>query len=185
MNKLIALVGMAGSGKSVATTYLEEKGWNKIYFGGLIYQHMRDENIEITPESQKKYREDIRKKYGMAAVAVLLKGDIEKAYNNGDTVLDGLYSWEEYLVLKREFKNLKLIGVICDKKLRYDRIAIRQERPFNHEEINMRDLTEIENLDKGGPISFADYYICNNGTIEEYKERLEDILTSIDKEGEM
>ena len=32
MNKLIAVVGMAGSGKSIATDYLKENGWNKIYF---------------------------------------------------------------------------------------------------------------------------------------------------------
>lgn len=30
MNKLIAVVGMAGSGKSIATDYLEKKGWTKI-----------------------------------------------------------------------------------------------------------------------------------------------------------
>ena len=58
MNKLIAVVGMAGSGKSIATDYLEKKGWTKIYFGGVIYDNMRKEGIEITPESQKEYREN-------------------------------------------------------------------------------------------------------------------------------
>ena len=33
MPSLIAIVGMAGSGKSIATDYLENKGWKKIYFG--------------------------------------------------------------------------------------------------------------------------------------------------------
>ena len=36
MSKLIAVVGMAGSGKSIATDYLKEHGWNKIYFGGAV-----------------------------------------------------------------------------------------------------------------------------------------------------
>ena len=39
-----------------------------------------------------------------------------------------------------------------------------------------RDIAEIENLAKGGPISLADYYILNNGTKEEYIERLEEII---------
>ena len=36
MNKLIAIVGMSGSGKSIATDYLEKNNWKKIYFGGKI-----------------------------------------------------------------------------------------------------------------------------------------------------
>ena len=182
MHKLIAIVGMAGSGKSVATDYLEKNNWNKIYFGGLVYEKMKEENIEITPESQKEYRENIRKKYGMAAVAILLKDKIKESLKEKDTVLDGLYSWDEYVYLKNIFKDIKLIGIVCDKKLRYKRISIRKERPFNREEINIRDLSEIENLAKGGPISFADYYIFNNGTINEYIERLNNILKEIEEE---
>lgn len=185
MNKLIAVVGMAGSGKSIATDYLEKQGWTKIYFGGVIYDKMREENIEITPESQKEYRENIRKKYGMGAVAILLKDKIKEAYKTNNTVLDGLYSWEEYLILKEEFKNLKLISICCDKEIRYKRIAQRKDRPFNREEIIRRDITEIENLAKGGPISIADYYIFNNKGLKDYENRLNEILKEIEKnEGE-
>lgn len=184
MNKLIAIVGMSGSGKGVATDYLENKGWTKIYFGGVIYDKMKEEKIEITPDSQKEFREEIRKKYGMAAVAIILEEQIQKAIEENNTVLDGLYSWDEYIVLKEKFPNLKLICICCDKKIRYQRVSIRKERPFNHEEIVKRDLTEIENIAKGGPIAFADYYIFNNGSIEEYEKRLLEILKDIDKEGE-
>lgn len=179
MNKLIAVVGMAGSGKSIATDYLKENGWAKIYFGGVVYDHMKKEGIEITPESQKEYRENIRKKYGMAAVAVLLENEIKEAISKNNTVLDGLYSWDEYVFLKEKFKDLKLICVVCDKQLRYDRIAIRPDRPFNNEEIIIRDTSEIENLAKGGPIAYADYYIFNNGSLKDYENRLLEILEQI------
>ena len=179
MNKLIAVVGMAGSGKSIATDYLKEHGWTKIYFGGVVYDHMKKEGIEITPESQKEYRENIRKKYGMAAVAVLLEEEIKESVKNNNTVLDGLYSWDEYIFLKEKFKDLKLICIVCDKQLRYDRIAIRPDRPFNTEEIIIRDTSEIENLAKGGPIAYADYYIFNNGSLEDYEKRLLEILEQI------
>lgn len=185
MNKLIAVVGMAGSGKSIATDYLKEKGWTKIYFGGAIYDRMRKEGIEITPESQKEYRQNIRKQYGMGAVAMLLKDQIEDSLAKSDTVLDGLYSWDEYIILKDKFKdNLKLICICCDKNIRYERIGKRIDRPFNNEEILDRDLTEIENLAKGGPIAFADYYILNNGNLEEYIIRLNEIINQINNEGE-
>lgn len=182
MNKLIAVVGMSGTGKSVATDYLEKKGYHKIYFGGVIYQKMKEENIEITPSSQRLYREALRSKYGMAAVAILLLDEIKESYQKQDTVLDGLYSWDEYLTLKKEFKdNLKMICVCTDKAIRYNRVANRKDRPFNHDEIIARDISEIENLAKGGPIAYSDYYILNNGDLNNYYTRLEEILLDIDK----
>ena len=89
MKKMIAVVGMSGTGKSVATTYLENRGYKKIYFGGVIYNEMKEEGIEITPDSQKEFRENLRKKYGMGVVAKMLLPKIEEAYNMGNTVLDG------------------------------------------------------------------------------------------------
>lgn len=182
MNKLIAIVGMSGSGKSVATTYLEEKGYHKIYFGGVIYDKMKEEGIEITPDSQKEFRENLRKEYGMGVVAKLLLPKIEKASKSGNTVLDGLYSWDEYLILKEKFPNLKMVCICCDKEIRYKRVRERIERPFNREEIIKRDIAEIENSAKGGPIAFADYYILNNGDLDSFYKRLEEILENIDNE---
>ena len=82
MNKLVAIVGMAGSGKSVITEYLESEGWNKVYFGGAIMAKLEEENIPLTPENEKKMREDVRKQYGMAAVAVLLEIVLERNLRN-------------------------------------------------------------------------------------------------------
>ena len=179
MSKLIAVVGMAGSGKSIATDYLEKKGWNKIYFGGAIMDKLKEEGKEVTPANEKKCREDIRAKYGMAPVAVLLEERIKKAYEEKDTVLDGLYSWDEYVYLKKSFPELILVCVCCDKKKRYERIAVRPFRPFNSEEIVTRDVSEIENLAKGGPIAYADYYILNNGDKDGVILRLVEILKKL------
>ena len=184
MKKLIAIVGMSGTGKSVATTYLENKGYKKIYFGGVICNTLKEKGIEVTPDNEKKLREDLRKKHGMGVVAKLLLPQIEDAYNMGDTVLDGLYSWDEYLILKERFKDLKLICICTDKKIRYNRVSKRKVRPLNQEEIIKRDVAEIENAAKGGPIAFADYYILNNGDLNAFYNRLEEILESIEQEGE-
>ena len=180
MNKIIAIVGMCGSGKSIASEYLEkELGYQKVYFGGVIYEKMKEENIEITPESQKIYRENLRKKYGMGAVAEILLPKIKELSKENNVVLDGLYSWAELKILKKEFPNLNTISIVVDKKIRYDRIKIRPDRPFNNQEAMDRDISEIENLAKAGPIAYADYYIFNNGTIEEYITRLNEILKQI------
>ena len=177
MNKLIAVVGMCGSGKSIATDILEKKGWTKIYFGVVTYKKMAEEGIERTPDSERIFREKLREKYGPECYAKLLLPDIEEALEKGNVVLDGLYSWYEYKFLIDKFKDrLKLVCIVADKNIRYDRISKRPERPFDREKAIERDLSEIENLYKGGPIAYADYYVFNNGSLDEYEKRLEEIL---------
>ena len=180
MNKIIAVVGMCGSGKSIATEILEKEGWHKVYFGGVTYKKMAEEGIERTPDSERIFREKLREQYGPECYAKLLLPEIEEAVKTKNVVLDGLYSWYEYKFLKEHLKeNFKLLCIVVDKNVRYDRIAVRPERPFDNEKAIERDLSEIENLYKGGPIAYADYYIFNNGTLEEYKKRLEEILKQI------
>ena len=53
MNKIIAIVGMCGVGKSVASEFLEELGYKKVYFGGVTLEKMEVEGIECTPENEK------------------------------------------------------------------------------------------------------------------------------------
>jgi len=74
----------------------------------------------------------------------------------------------------------QISAVVVPKKLRYKRVAARPERPFNRAEIIERDRSEIENLEKGGPIAAADYYILNDGSVGEMHEKIEEILKEIE-----
>jgi len=179
MNKILAIVGMCGSGKSVASDYLEKLGYQKVYFGGVTMEKLKEENLPITPENEKMMRERLRKEHGMGAYAKLLLPRIEELSKKGNVVLDGLYSWEELLILKEKLEDLKVIAIICDKELRYERLSKRDIRPFTKNEAIKRDLAEIENVKKAGPIAYADYYIDNNKTILEYENRLQEILEVI------
>ena len=181
MNKLLAIVGMSGTGKSVVTDYLEEKGWKKLYFGGITYKLMSEAGIERTADgkSEKEFREKLRREYGPECYAKFLEPDISVELESHNVVLDGLYSWYEYKYLIEKFENLKLICVVTDKKIRYERVQNRPDRPFDLEAIQYRDVSEIENLYKGGPIAYADYYILNNGTVAEEIKQLEKILEEV------
>ena len=180
MNKIVAIVGMCGSGKSIATDILEKRGWHKAYFGGITYKKMAEEGIERTPDSERIFREKLREEHGPECYAKLLLPEIQEAVKTKNVVLDGLYSWYEYKFLKEKLQdNLKMICIVVDKNVRYNRIANRPDRPFDNQKAKERDLSEIENLYKGGPIAYADYYIFNNGTLEEYEERLNEILKQI------
>ena len=112
MNKIVAIVGMAGSGKSIASSYFNNKGYNLVYFGGVIYEKMKEEGIEITPESQKEFREKIRKEHGMGVVAKLTHmGLTDKLGNSLSTVIAIVLAMIVYVVV------LILIGGITKEEI--------------------------------------------------------------------
>lgn len=180
MNKIIAIVGMCGSGKSIASDILVELGYQKVYFGGVTLEKLKEKGLEITPENEKMMREKLREDLGMGAFAKILLPKIKELSQDNNVVLDGLYSWDEYKILSDELgKNIKTIAIVTDKKIRYKRLSSREVRPLTKKEAQNRDLAEIENIAKAPPIAYADYFIFNNGTLEEYKERLKEILKEI------
>lgn len=180
MYPIIAIVGMCGSGKSIASDYLEDTGYKKVYFGGVTMEVLKEKGLSVTPENEKMIRENLRKEYGMGAYAKLLLPRIIEYSNTSPTVLDGLYSWDEYKILKEELKGrLTMIAIVTNKRLRYERLSKRDIRPLTKEEAEKRDIAEIENSAKGGPIAFADYFILNDGDIHSYKEQLRNIVDEI------
>lgn len=183
--KILAIVGMSGSGKSVVVDYLAAKGYPKVYFGGMIYKEMEKRGIARTEDgsAEQKFREEIRETEGKDWVVRQVIAETKDLIAAGQKriILDGVYSWTEYKILKKEFpKTLTFIAIVVDKKLRYDRVAKRPGRSFDAKAIRERDRSELENLEKGGPIAAADYYIINNGTIEDIYFRVDEILKEVD-----
>lgn len=182
--KMLAIVGMSGSGKSVVVDYLTEKGYPKIYFGGMIYKEMEKRGIERSEdgESEKKFREEIREKEGKDWVVRQVINEAKDLIAAGQKriILDGVYSWTEYKALRHVFPGkITFLAIVVDRKKRYERVAKRAARSFDAEAIRERDRSEIENLEKGGPIALADYYILNNGTVSELHQDIDKVLEEI------
>ncbi|MBR3163986.1 AAA family ATPase [Candidatus Saccharibacteria bacterium] len=173
---------MSGSGKSSAIDYLTEHAVPRVYFGGIIYKAMEEAGIERTPDSERIFREEIREKEGKDFVVRQALVDIRKLIEAGQRriVLDGLYTWTEYKILKKEFPTeLTVIAVVAPKALRRKRLAERPRRPFNAQEATERDYSEVEKLEKGGPIALADYYIYNNKDMAHFHAQFAEILNEI------
>lgn len=176
-NKVIAIVGMAGAGKTKAASFFKENRFEVFRFGSVIDDGLKEEGLEWTPENNTYYREKIRKELGMAAVAIKMLPKIKKALEeNKKIVIDGLYSWEEYIYLKKEIPNLVILCIYASPKIRYERLASRKERTFTKEESKERDFKELENLNKGGPIAIADYLIRNESSRQDFAEKLKKFL---------
>lgn len=177
--KIIAFVGLPGVGKSVAVDYITDKGYPKVYFGGVILDAMTEAGLEHTQENEKPFREEIRVREGKDFVVKRIIKQINSLIEAGQhrIIADGLYSWTEYKALKKEFPGeLSVVAVVATKKLRHRRLANRPIRPLTQEEADKRDWAEIEGLEKGGPIAIADHYIINNSNLEDMYKQLDIIL---------
>ena len=180
--KILAVVGMSGSGKSVVVEHMTEKGYPNVYFGGMVLAELERRGLPRTAENEKFVREDVREKYGKDWVVRQVIEATKRLIEAGQRriVLDGVYSYTEYKILKEEFPgDITFLAVVLPKKLRYKRVGERLERPFNGQEIRDRDDAEIMNLEKGGPIAAADFYVMNDGTIQELCDGVDGVLEEI------
>lgn len=174
--KILAFVGLPGAGKSTAVDYFTEKGYPKVYFGGVVFEAMKEEGIEITPENEKAFRVAFREQHGKDVVANRIVDQINHLASAGQhrIIADGLYTWTEYKILKKAFPGeLILAAVVAPRHVRYHRLGQRPVRPFTSAEAYDRDTHEIENLEKGGPIAIADHYVINEHSISELDAQLD------------
>jgi dephospho-CoA kinase len=181
--EIIAVVGMCGAGKSIVSDFLIERGYQYLRFGQITMDKIIEQGKKPSELLEKEIREGFRKEYGMGAFAILNKLKIDKYLETGNVVVDGLYSWTEYKILKEEYGNqLIVLAVHAPPEQRYSRLENRpldktmKNRPISREDAVKRDKAEIENIEKGGPIAMADHHILNVGTKKELISNLEKFL---------
>ena len=180
--KIVAFVGLTGSGKSVAVDHVVSKGCPKVYFGGIVLDEVKKRGLELTQENEQPIREQLRREEGKDFIVKRIVQEIYDLMTAGQhrIVADGLYTWTEYKVLKHEFPGeLTVIAVVSPRHIRKLRMANRVVRPLNPAEVDQRDWAEIENIEKGGPIAIADYFILNNGDLEHLNKQIDQIIDEI------
>lgn len=189
MNKLVCVAGMPGSGKSVVSDYFVKKGFQFVRFGQIVLDIVKEKKLQPTEANERRIREDLRKKHGAAAIAILNYPKFVRLLKKENVVGDGLYSWSEYKFLKEKFgRQLIVVAVYAPPHLRYERISKRimpksdkdlRHRPFTKEETEARDYAEIENLEKGGPIAMADYTIINTKNLTYLMNQVKEVYAEI------
>jgi dephospho-CoA kinase len=167
LKRIIAIVGMPGAGKSVVAAALEAKGLLCIHFGDLTAQELERRGLPGNEANERRIREDLRSTHGMAAYALLNLPRIDAALERSDVVVDGLYSWEEYVLLKERYsERLVTLAVVASPRTRQERLSSRPVRPLTPDELASRDRSEIEKINKGGPIAMADITLINEDSLE-------------------
>jgi dephospho-CoA kinase len=178
--KVVAIVGMAGAGKSEVARVFEKDGFRKVRFGDITDQEIKNRGLELNEENEHYVRQQLRKEHGMAAYAKLNLPRIDSSLKSSDVVVDGLYSWEEYTLLRERYgERFSAVAVWASTDTRHERLAHRAQRPLTPEEAASRDKEEIEKINKGGPIAMADFTIINEASLENLKGETERVLSAL------
>jgi len=114
----------------------------------------------------------------MGAYAVLSVTKIKELFKNSSVIAESLYSWEEYLEMKKEFGDaFRVLAVFSSPDIRAERIAKRPFRPLTKEEFILREYSQIENLHQAGPIARADFFVLNEGTKDNLNRKIDEIIS--------
>lgn len=178
--KVVAIVGMAGAGKSEVARTFEKSGFKKVRFGDITEEEIKNRGLVLNEENERYIREQLRKEHGMAAYAKLNLPRIDTSLKSSNVVVDGLYSWEEYTLLKDRYgERFSTVAVWASQATRHARLRNRANRPLTVEEAATRDKAEIENTNKGGPIAMADFIIVNEASLKELEKETERVLSAL------
>jgi len=173
---VLGIAGMPGAGKTVITRMAKEKGYAIVIMGDEIREETKRRGLEPTPENIGKIMLKLREEEGPTVVA---KKCIPKIANaSADIVLvDGIRSLQEVEEFKKIFPKLVLIAVHSSPEARFGRIFRRRrsDDPEGWEVFVKRDLRELS-VGQGSVIAMADYMIVNEGTLEEFKAKIREVL---------
>lgn len=179
-HRVFAVVGMPGAGKSVVASLFAGKGCAVVRFGDVTEEELRRRGLPQNPDTEKTVREAIRASEGMDAYARRTLPRIEAALASGPVAADGLYSWPEFLLMRRHFGDrFVTIAVVASPAVRHERLRTRPVRPHTPEESWKRDVAEIEGVQKAGPIAMADFTLLNEGALDDLRRAFERMWTGM------
>jgi dephospho-CoA kinase len=179
--KIIAILGLPGSGKTEVINYLLKKfNWPRVYFGDVTFDEVKKRGLEINEKNEREVREGLRAQFGQLIYAQRVIEKIKNLPDGGNVLVESLYSWPEYLEFKKEFgKNFMTVAVYAPPKIRYERLGKRPVRPLTSEECQSRDYAQIENLAQAGPITMADHILINETTMEDLYSQIDKIIEKL------
>ena len=178
--KVVAIVGMAGAGKSEVAGLFETNGFIKIRFGDVTDEEVKKRGLALNEENERHTRELLREEYGMSAYAILNLSKIDLALKQSAVVIDGLYSWEEYTFLKSYYgQDFCVVAVWASPKTRHARLAARANRRLTLKEAASRDKAEVEKLSKSGSIAMADFTIKNESSLKNLEKEVKRTISAL------
>jgi len=179
--RVVAVAGMAGSGKSLVVNVAEQRGYSRVVMGNEVREETKNRKLQPTPENLGKTMLDMRRAEGEAVIAKRCVPKIEKA-NGQDVIVDGIRSLSEVEEFRSHFQNLTVVAVHASPETRFKRIYNRKrsDDPTDWEIFRERDMREL-GVGLGNAIAMAEYMLVNEESLEIAKIRAREILRRVEE----
>ena len=178
---VIGVAGMPGAGKTEISRIANETGSDAVYMGDVIREEANLRRLEPTPKNIGSIMLKLREEEGPTVVA---KRCIPKIIStNTDVVLvDGVRSLNEVQEFKKSFSDFFLIAVHSSPETRFKRLFRRKrsDDPNGWKVFLERDLRELC-VGQGNVMVMSDYMIVNEGTLDDYKAKIREVLEAATK----
>jgi dephospho-CoA kinase len=176
---VVGVAGMPGAGKATVKATAEDMGYSVVVMGDEIRLETGRRGLEPTPENIGKVMLQLREEEGASTVAQRCIPKIESA-ETSIVFVDGVRSLDEMDEFKKHFQNVALIAVHSSPETRFQRLSKRKrsDDPEGWAVFDQRDLRELS-VGQGNVIAVADYMIVNEGTYEEFKVKVREVLKAV------
>ena len=165
---VIAVAGYSSAGKTTALESIRSHcGGRLCYVGEFVQNEVVARGLEITPESERLVRAELRELNGNTALAELALQEIKNCHQEKLFLIDAICSVDELNFYKDNFgQDLNVIGVSSDFSIRSSRAIARQKRPMDARQLSKRDRFERDLLQLDIVLKLADSTITNNDEIK-------------------
>ncbi len=177
---IIGLMGRIGSGKGTVSEILQnEYGFKAITIGDLAREETIARGLEPTRENTTKVSTELLSK----DPKYFIKKAIEQIKNSShkNWIIDGIRRPMDVEEFKKAFPDIIFIEVYVDPKIRFERLKERGRPGFpkTYEEFLEHEKLEDEKFNILKTLSYADYKIENNGTLDELKENVKNLIKKL------
>jgi dephospho-CoA kinase len=174
--KLIGIVGMPGSGKSVVDEVARELGFLVIVMGDVVREETSQRGFEPTPENVGRIMLQLRKEEGADVIA---KKCIIKATETevANILIEGIRSLDEVQEFRKRFPQIKILSIHSSPKIRFKRLFNRKrsDDSSNQQNVIERDIRELQ-VGIGSVIALADHVIVNDGDLGQFRAEVKRFL---------
>jgi len=171
MKAVVAIAGMPGSGKALASGVARERSIPVFVCGDIVREEASSRKLPATPENLGSLMLRIREEEGSDVMVKRLLPRIEITKSDY-VVVEGLRSLDELEYLRNRFKT-RLLAIHAPPEQRFQRLLRRgrSDDPKTLAEFVQRDNRELA-LGVGSVIALAEQLIVNDSTIEAFKLKL-------------
>ena len=187
---VLAIVGLPGSGKSLASVMLKRMGFGIIELGDIWRELLEKNGIPRSdPKATREFTRMIREKYGKDVYAKHAFRKIRSL--RGDVAVLGIRSTYEMDYFRRRIKDMGVIALLAPMGVRFGRLKARAkpEDPKVLEDLKWLDTRERRGFmkekseEKHGVMKVmegADFVIANTSTVQKLEQNLKKAVKEIE-----